>query len=169
MTADGLVRDLLPYVLLANGIGAVAASLSGGRLADRFGTRPAIVGTTLVMSVTLVLFGAMPWLPLALRFGTLLLAMGVVGYTGWAYWIAHCSQMAELAPTSVPLAISLNLTAFNLGIALAAAVGGIIVDSIGPDALAIASAPFALAASLLVIWNARRPHPSLAIPRQVVD
>jgi predicted MFS family arabinose efflux permease len=162
MQSDGLGRELLPYVLLANGIGAVAASLSAGHLADRFGTRAAIVGSSLMLIFTLALFAMLPWLAPGLRFGTLLLAMCMLGYVGWAYWIAHCSQMAELAPTSVPLAISLNLTAFNLGIALAAAVGGIIVDAIGASALAPVSAPFTVVTLALIMWTGRPARPVLA-------
>ena len=37
MQTEGLARTLLPYVLLANGIGAVGASFTAGRLSDRFG------------------------------------------------------------------------------------------------------------------------------------
>ncbi|HWA19089.1 MAG TPA: MFS transporter [Devosia sp.] len=158
MHATGIARELLPYVLLASGVGAVGASLSAGHLSDRFGTRATIVATTLVMMLSLGLFGLLPVLPDVLRLGTLLLAACILGYMGWGYWIAHCSQMAELAPTSVPLAISLNLTSFNLGIALAAAVGGVIVDSIGANALALASAPFAILTLALAVWTGRKSH-----------
>ena len=96
------------------------------------------------MMATLVLFGVLHWLPGGWQLATLMLAMGVLGYVGWAFWIAHCSQLADLAPTSVPVAISLNLTAFNLGIAVAAAMGGVVVDWLGSEALALAAAPFAV-------------------------
>lgn len=156
METEGLARSLLPYVLLANGIGAVGASFTAGRLADRFGTKPAIWLSTLAMIATLALFGVLHWLPGEWRLAALLIAACVLGYVGWGFWIAHCSQMAELAPTSVPLAISLNLTAFNLGIAVAAGMGGIIVDVIGAEALALAAAPFALLTLPLAAWMGRR-------------
>jgi predicted MFS family arabinose efflux permease len=82
--------------------------------------------------------------------------MGIFGYVGWGYWIAHCSAIADLAPNSVPLAISLNLTALNLGVAIAAAVGGLIVDRVGATALAPVSVPFVLAALLLALRDRRR-------------
>jgi predicted MFS family arabinose efflux permease len=80
----------------------------------------------------------------------------VLGYVGWGYWIAHCSEMAHLAPSSVPVAISLDLTALNIGVAIAAAVGGLIVDSWGANTLWMASVPFAAGALVLGLLTPTR-------------
>lgn len=150
MAEAGLGRDLLPFILLANGIGAIIASVTAGRLADRIGNRMAVSLSTLALLASLGLFGVLPYLLPELRFAALMGAMGIMGYVGWAYWIAHCSEMAHLAPSSVPVAISLDLTALNIGTAFAAFAGGAIVDRIGAHALPLAGAPLVLAA--LAVW-----------------
>ncbi len=65
--------------------------------------------------------------------------------------------MAHLAPTSVPLVISLNMTAMNLGVALAAVMGGVVVDRFGSNLLAPVSIPIGAVALVLAVWMGRRP------------
>jgi DHA1 family inner membrane transport protein len=142
----------LPLMLFANGVGAVVAGMSAGRLADRIGNRQVVAGTSLLLIACLAAIVALPYLPLAIRSAALFVTMAVVGYCGWAYWIAHCSQMAHLAPSSVPVAISLNLTALNIGVAIAAAVGGVVLDQWGANMLSIVAIPVGIA-GVLVWWT----------------
>ena len=65
------------------------------------------------------------------RLPLLLLAFALHAYTVWTFSIAVQSQLAHLAPSSVPVAISLNMSAFNIAMAIAAAAGGVIVDTWG--------------------------------------
>jgi predicted MFS family arabinose efflux permease len=150
--------DVLPVVLLASGIGAVIASLSAGRIADALGNRMTVTVSTLVLIVGLGAFALLPVLPLPARLPLLLTLFVVQGYVGWGYWIAHCSQMAHLAPTSVPVAISLDMAALNIGMAIAAATGGVIVDKWGANALPYAGAPVAVLA--LIVWLSIRELPA---------
>jgi predicted MFS family arabinose efflux permease len=152
MTGAGLGLEILPLVLLANGIGAVASSTSAGNLTDRLGSRLGVIVFSLAVIAVLALYAALPHLPLALRLPVLLGIMVTQGYVGWAYWIANCSHIAHLAPTSVPVAISVNMAALNVGMALSAAAGGFIVDNWGANALAYAGAPMVIVA--LLIWLA---------------
>jgi predicted MFS family arabinose efflux permease len=158
MAEVGIGLDALPVVLLASGIGAVVASLTAGRIADALGNRMMVISSTLVMIVGFGAFALVPALPAELRLPLLLLIFVVQGYVGWGYWIAHCSQMAHLAPSSVPVAISLDMAALNIGMALAAAAGGIVVDNWGAVALPYAGAPFAVLA--LVVWLTIREVPA---------
>ena len=158
MAEVGIGLDALPVVLLASGIGAVVASLTAGRIADALGNRMMVISSTLVMIVGFGAFALVPALPADLRLPLLLLIFVVQGYVGWGYWIAHCSQMAHLAPSSVPVAISLDMAALNIGMALAAAAGGIVVDNWGAVALPYAGAPFAVLA--LVVWLTIREAPA---------
>ena len=64
--------------------------------------------------------------------------------------------MAHLAPTSVPVAISLNLTALNVGVAIAAMVGGAVVDAWGANAFGFVSVPVALGALGLALATPAR-------------
>jgi len=150
--------DVLPVVLLASGIGAVIASLSAGRIADALGNRMTVTVSTLALIVGLGAFALLPVLPLPARLPLLLTLFVVQGYVGWGYWIAHCSQMAHLAPTSVPVAISLDMAALNIGMAIAAATGGVIVDKWGANALPYAGAPVAVLA--LIVWLSIRELPA---------
>jgi predicted MFS family arabinose efflux permease len=150
MAAAAIGQDQLPLVFLAGGVGALFCSMTAGRLADRLGNRPTAVTMALLVIVVLGIYGALPHLPAELRLPVLLLTVGMQGYVVWAYSIAVASEMAHLAPSSVPVAISLNMAAFNIGMAIAAAVGGVLVDSFGAGALPIAGVPMVLAA--IVIW-----------------
>jgi predicted MFS family arabinose efflux permease len=156
MTGAGIGLEFLPLPLLANGIGAVLASATAGQLADRMGNRAAIALSSVVMIAALAVFIPLPSLPVELRAPTLFVAFGVLGYLGWGYWIAHCSEMAHLAPSSVPVAISLDLTALNIGVAIAAAVGGAIVDGWGANVLGLACVPLAVAALVVGLMTPTR-------------
>jgi predicted MFS family arabinose efflux permease len=162
MSGAGISHDLLPFPLLANGIGAVLASAIAGRIADRLGNKATVVLATLVMIAALAVFIPLPLLPTELRAPTLFVTFGVLGFVGWGYWIAHCSEMAHLAPTSVPVAISLNLTALNVGVAIAAVVGGAIVDSWGANALGFAAVPIAVGALVLALVTPARAEETAA-------
>jgi predicted MFS family arabinose efflux permease len=162
MSGAGISHDLLPFPLLANGIGAVLASAIAGRIADRLGNKATVVLATLVMIAALAVFIPLPLLPTELRAPTLFVTFGVLGFVGWGYWIAHCSEMAHLAPTSVPVAISLNLTALNVGVAIAAVVGGAIVDSWGANALGFAAVPIAVGALFLALVKPARAEETAA-------
>lgn len=156
MSGAAISHELLPFPLLANGIGAVLASMTAGRVADRLGNRVTVVLSTLGMIIALAVLVPLPHLPIELRAPTLFVTFGVLGYVGWAYWIAHCSEMAHLAPSSVPVAISFDLTALNLGVAVAAVVGGAIVDGWGPNLVGVACVPVAVAALVVGLLTPTR-------------
>jgi predicted MFS family arabinose efflux permease len=158
MQEVGLGLGSLPVVLLASGVGSVLASLSAGIIADRLGNKTMVTTSTLMLIVGLGAFGLIAAVPLEFRLALLLVVFAVQGYVGWGYWIAHCSQMAHLAPSSVPVAISLDMAALNIGMALAALLGGIVVDNWGAVALPYAGAPFAVLA--LVVWLSIRELPA---------
>ena len=158
MSQNGLGLDALPIVLLGSGVGALFASLTAGRIADALGNRLTVIVSTLVLIIGMGGYALLPVLPVEGRLPLLLGIVAVQGYVGWGYWIAHCSQMAHLAPSSVPVAISLDMAALNIGMALAAAAGGIVVDRWGANALAYAGAPFAILA--LIVWLSIRELPA---------
>jgi len=149
-------HDLLPLPLFANGVGAVLASLTAGRIADRVGNKTAVVVACAVLIAALAVFIPLPQMPVGLRPAVLIGTFGVLGYIGWGYWIAHCSEMAHLAPTSVPVVMSLNLTALNVGVAISAVVGGAIVDAWGANALGFAAVPIAVVALALALVTPAR-------------
>jgi len=151
MAALGLGYELLPLVLLAGGIGAVACGTVAGRMADRLGSvRTGLIGGVAVLGVMLA-YLALPLLPRELVLPGVLAVSMVQGFVGRTYGIAVASHMAHLAPTAVPVAISLNMSTFMIGMAVAAAVGGIVVDAWGALTLPLVGAPLVLVAML--VWR----------------
>ena len=71
MSGAAISHELLPFPLLANGIGAVLASMTAGRVADRLGNRVTVVLSTLVMIIALAVLVPLPHLPIELRAPTL--------------------------------------------------------------------------------------------------
>lgn len=157
-----LGRDMLPFVLLAAGLGAFAGANLGGRLADRLGSTNAILVTAVAQLGVLLAFIGIAWLPAGLALPAFLTTMGVASFVTWAYWPAQSSRLAELAPTAVPLALALNMTAFNIGIAITARAGGATVDTLGALAAVWVAVPFAVV-TILVVWWVGRSRP--ATPR----
>lgn len=155
----GISYELMPLVLLAGGIGAVACGTMAGRLADRLGSvRTGSIAALAVLCV-LVAYAGLPLLPDGLRLPGLLLVMGVQGFVGRTYFIAVSSHMAHLAPTAVPVAISLNMSVSQIGMAIAAAIGGVVVDLWGAPVLPLIGAP--LLAAAVLVWRTLpedRPH-----------
>lgn len=155
-------QTLLPFVLLANGIGAFAGSNFGGRFADRVGVHRAFVVAAAAELLVLILLIVVPMLPQRITFAAFLLVIALSGFVGWGSWPAQSSRLAEIAPNSVPLALALNLTALNLGVALAAAIGGAIVDHAGPGYVALVALPFVGAAFVIGLLMQRGTRPAAA-------
>lgn len=151
LTASNVGYEALPLVLLAGGIGAIACSATAGRMADRFGSkRMATIAGVAVMAV-MAIFVGLPYVPLDMSLLALMLTVGAQGFVFRTYSIAVASHIAQIAPGVVPVAISLNMSAFTLGMAVAAAVGGIVVDSFGAMALPLIGVP--LVGASLLIWR----------------
>lgn len=151
MAAVGVGYDALPLVLLSGGIGAIACSATAGRMADRFGSRrTAALAGVAVIAVTATYLG-LPHVPVDWALPALMLTVGAQGFVGRTYMIAVASHMAQIAPGAVPVAISLNMSAFMIGMALAAALGGFVVDSFGAMTLPLIGC--LLVGLSLLIWQ----------------
>jgi DHA1 family inner membrane transport protein len=156
----GIDLGYLPLVLLAAGVGSLVASLSAGRIADRVGNRATAIAAAVTVIGTLTALAALPLLPEAFRLAALLATLGIGGYAVLAYTIATGSELAHLAPNAVPVAISLNQSAFSIAAAGAAAIGGATVDTWGPSVLALGGiVPVAVALAVWIV-SPRRPPPS---------
>ena len=151
MTAVGVRYEALPLVLLSGGIGAIACSSTAGRMADRFGSRRTATMAALAVIAVMAVFVGLPHLPGELALPALMLTVGVQGFVVRTYSIAVASHMAQLAPGAVPVAISLNMSAFMIGMAVAAALGGIVLDSFGAMMLPLLGGP--LVGLALLIWR----------------
>lgn len=151
MVAEARVSlSVLPLVFFAGGLGALVTGLMAGRLSDRYGSRATAIGTGIGAIGTLALLWALPLMPEPTRLPLLMVAFAAHAFSVWTFSIAVQSQLAHLAPSSVPVAISLNMSAFNIAMAVAAWVGGVVVDGLGAHYIALAGMP--LVAIAIVIW-----------------
>jgi predicted MFS family arabinose efflux permease len=120
-------------------------------MSDRFGSRRTATIAGLAVIVVMVIFVALPHVPPPLSLTALMLTVGAQGFVVRTYAIAVASHMAQIAPGAVPVAISLNMSAFMIGMAVAAAVGGFVVDSFGALTLPLIGGP--LIGVALLIWR----------------
>jgi len=127
----GFSQAAVSAVLLVFGVGMIAGNLLGGRLADRR-LVPALLGTLAALAVVL---GLMTF--------ALHSKVGAVVFTG----LLGAAMFATVAPLQLrvlqkaagagqSLASSLNIAAFNLGNALGAWLGGVVINH-GPGLTAV--------------------------------
>jgi predicted MFS family arabinose efflux permease len=167
-TATGVAIFVLPlYVTgplerdevaagIAFGVFAVSALVLrpfAGRLADRFGRRPLLVGGALFAAVCLAATAVATDLVaiIALRLGA--------GVAEAAFFVAGFAALADLAPAErIGEALSYNSLGLYLGIALGPLLGEALLESFGfPAAWLGASGLALLAAGLVLIVGETRP------------
>jgi DHA1 family inner membrane transport protein len=127
---SGFSAGSVGLVMLVYGISVAAGNIWGGKLADRNGPVPALqIVFALLAVVLLVLQFTAPYPPLVLA---TVLAWGAVAFGNVPGLQVYVVQRAERdAPRAVDVASGLNIAAFNVGIALGAWGGGIIVANFG--------------------------------------
>jgi len=110
-----------PYLLLV-GLGLVAGNIAGGRLADR---QPAAAVPLSLAGLALGLLGLWGILP-----GATALAMGGFGFLAFATVAPLQARMMARSPEGADrLGATLNISAFNLGNAIGAWLGGVLLSS----------------------------------------
>ena len=147
----GLSAAAVSPAMLLFGAGLALGNLLGGRLADR-APMPAVLGTLLALA--LVLASMDLWIHLSVPAMVFLVVLGVAAFATVAPLQVRVLDQAAGAGRN--LASSLNIAAFNLGNALGAWVGGLVIDH-GPGlrALGAAGAALTLAGLGLALWSRR--------------
>jgi predicted MFS family arabinose efflux permease len=127
---SGFAAPAVSLVMLVYGASVAAGNIWGGRLADRKGPVRALqIVFGLLALVLLVLTFTAPHKLLVLA---TVLAWGAVAFGNVPGLQVYVVQRAERdAPKAVDVASGLNIAAFNVGIALGAWGGGLIVDRLG--------------------------------------
>lgn len=127
---SGFAPSSVSLVMLVYGVSVAAGNIWGGKLADRIGPIRAlqIVFGLLALVLLLLTFTAShKWLVLAT-----VLAWGAVAFGNVPGLQVYVVQRAERdAPEAIDVASGLNIAAFNIGIAIGAWVGGVIVTHLG--------------------------------------
>jgi predicted MFS family arabinose efflux permease len=126
----GFSAASVSLVMLVYGVSVAAGNIWGGRLADRKGPVRALqIVFALLAAVLLVLSFTAPH---KLAVLATVLAWGAVAFGNVPGLQVYVVQRAERdAPRAVDVASGLNIAAFNLGIALGAWGGGLVVSRLG--------------------------------------
>ncbi len=158
----GLDAGLLPFVMLAYGLGAALGNPLGGQLSDRVGARTTVTVAAVLNIAFLLLLGPVAALPQDTVMPVYFAFMVLWGVAGWMFVPGQVSRVVALSPSSAPLALSLNASFLYLGTALGAVVGGLVLEHLSIDELGLVAAVFP-ALALAVIYLSR-PKP-VFVPR----
>ena len=132
----GLSVGAVSLVILLYGASVAVGNIVGGKLADRMGAVPAL--TLIFVGLTVVLFALGLVLTSPIATIAVIAVWGGFAFANVPPLQVYVVQIArEVSPDSVDVASGLNIGAFNLGIALGAWAGGLIVQGIG-----LAAAPY---------------------------
>jgi len=127
---SGFAASTVSLVMLVYGVSVAAGNIWGGKLADRLGPVRALqIVFALLALVLFVLAFTAPSKPLVL---ITVLAWGAVAFGNVPGLQVYVVRRAERdAPQAIDVASGLNIAAFNVGIALGAWGGGLIVAHLG--------------------------------------
>jgi DHA1 family L-arabinose/isopropyl-beta-D-thiogalactopyranoside export protein-like MFS transporter/DHA1 family inner membrane transport protein len=149
LDVSGFTSDALGPVLLASGLGGLTGTLLVGRILDRHPRTAIVLALALISSALLGLYS------LGHRQMPAVLLVATVGMAFSALAVAVLSRTMQVAPGNTDLASAGISTAFNVGIAGGAFLGGGLLDSSGVRSVALVGGLLAVVA--LVIMTADRP------------
>ncbi len=142
------------------GLGAAAAAPVGGWLADRVGRRPTMVGALALGGASMLALG------LAERLEVIAPATLLVGFLGELYRPGLIAAVSDLVPAADRVrAFGLVYWAVNLGMAVAASVGGLLA-SVSYLLLFVADGATTLLFAFLVWRGVPETRPGHGAPRQ---
>jgi MFS transporter, DHA1 family, inner membrane transport protein len=160
----GFSESAVSPILLIFGVGLIVGNLLGGKLADRK-LMPALLLTLAV------LIGVLLLMTFTLHSKVLVvLFVGLLGIAAFAtvpplqLWVLHKANDAQ------SLASSLNIGAFNLGNALGAWLGGVVVaHGPGLGALTWVAALMTFAGLVVALWGRQRENADVRLPATCMD
>ncbi|GAB33371.1 MFS transporter [Gordonia otitidis] len=146
LETTGLDPAWVPAVLFGYGLGALIGIAAGGRAADRIPRAILGIGFAglLITSLLLALTAHRAEMVVALIF--------LLGLLGFSTNPALNSRFMTIAPKAPTLAVSGNISAFNVGITLGPWLGGLALDA-GYDYPAIPAVGAAIAGIALLLWG----------------
>jgi len=141
----GFSSGALGPMLLASGAGGLAGTLIVGRVLDRFPRAAIAVSMGALTAGLLSIFGLGE-----LKVATVLL-LGVIGMAFSGLAVAVQSRTLQIAPGSTDIASAGMSSAFNVGIAAGAFVGGALIDTTTVRSVALVGGLLAAIAALVVV------------------
>jgi len=154
----GLSSGAVSLVILLYGASVAAGNILGGKLADRSGPVPALTIIFAGLAASLAALGAMAS-PMATV--AVVAVWGGFAFANVPPLQSYTVAIArEVAPRAIDVASGLNIGAFNLGIAVGAWSGGLVVDGFGLAATPFVGAVVVLAGVALVRLSGGLAKPS---------
>lgn len=139
---------LIAVLLTAFGVGGFVGNLMIGLLATRF-LRGLSLLVPLLMGVSIIALAAWPVMPLAI----IAVVLWGASFGGWLVTIN--TWTARRLPDALEPAGSLVVVGFQLAIAMGAAIGGLIIDTLGVGVLGIGAGLVAMIGGLVFASAAR--------------
>lgn len=157
----GFQASSVSLILVLYGLAIAVGNIAGGRIADRNPVK-ALTVLFALQAVVLVLFSFTALSPLWTL--VTLAALGFLSFANVPGLQLYVVQLAkEHRPGAVDVASALNIASFNLGIALGAWIGGMVVaSSLGLGATPWVGAVLVAGAFVLTVWSGaldRRQEP----------
>jgi DHA1 family putative efflux transporter-like MFS transporter len=119
----GLNTNTISLVLLGMGLMAVVGARVGGYGADKWGIAPTLIVSLLIHVIALFF---LPFAAVTFVGAMFILALWMLG--AWTTAPAQQFYLVTIAPKSTEIILSLNSSAFHLGVAIGAALGGVVVE-----------------------------------------
>ena len=159
----GFSESSVGLILVLYGVAIAAGNIGGGKIANHNPVK-ALTGLFALQAIVLVIFSFTAVSPVLTLIT--LAALGFLSFANVPGLQLYVVQLAkEHRPGAVDVASALNIAAFNLGIAIGAWLGGLVVESpLGLAATPWVGAILVAAALLLTIWSGaldRRSAPAL--------
>jgi MFS transporter, DHA1 family, inner membrane transport protein len=147
----GYAPKAVSFILLGYGIAVAIGNTIGGKAADKNPVK-ALFWMFVVQAVVLVILSFTAPYKIA---GTItIFFLGLLAFMNVPGLQVYVVKLAErYVPSAVNVASAINIAAFNLGIAIGAFVGGVIVDSIGIIHTPWIGGVMVFGAVLLTAWS----------------
>ena len=157
----GFAAGSVSLILVLYGAAIAVGNLVGGRIADRNPAK-ALIGLFALQAAVLAAFAFTATSPVLTL--VTLAALGFLSFANVPGLQLYVVQLAKVhRPAAVDVASALNIAAFNLGFALGAWIGGLVVASpLGLGMTPLVGAALVVAALVLTLWSAaldRHPEP----------
>jgi predicted MFS family arabinose efflux permease len=141
--------------LLVFGVASVAGSTLGGRLTDRFGALPVVVGglaalTLAMLAVSAATAASAGW--------PALLALAAWGLGGWTFPPSQQHRLVATAPDDASVVLGLNSSAIYAGAAIGGVVGGLVLPAGAAFVPALAAGLAACAFICVAAQHHYAPH-----------
>jgi MFS transporter, DHA1 family, inner membrane transport protein len=147
----------LPLLLAVYGLGGLAGSPLGGRLADRLGpVKPQLMGLVVLMLVHLAIPAALGsiWTTCAVLF--------LATMSNWGCFAAYQARIMQIEPNNASVLIALVNTGVYMGNAIGAGIGALWLKAIPVTMLPYSAAATIAVALLVLVLSLRRPAPATA-------